>query len=392
MNLIINPEFHNLLAPLTSVELLHLRNSIIAEGCRDPLTVWQDIIIDGHNRYAICQELNIPFQVREVEFADNEAAMDWIDQNQLARRNLTPDAFKLALGRRYNRTKKTHGGDRKSSPQNEDLKTATKLAAEHGVSKSTVERAGKFAEEVEENPVFSKAIQEGVPVAKAKKDLKKKQNTEARVEAQKTITTEARKSLESVCDLRVCTCAELLISGIKPDAVITDPPYPKEFLPLFTQLAESCKFANVPLVAVMSGQSYLPEVLQRLCEHLPYRWTLAYLTPGGQAVQLWKAEVNTFWKPILLFGDSMDWLGDVVTSKVNDNDKRFHEWGQSESGMADLVERLTKPGQLVCDPFVGGGATAIAALALGRRFVGCDISADCIETTRQRIEVALCQK
>jgi site-specific DNA-methyltransferase (adenine-specific) len=224
------------------------------------------------------------------------------------------------------------------------------------------------------------------------KEIKKAHHQEERVEAQKAITTEARKSLEAVCDLRVCSCAELLRSGIKPNAVITDPPYPKEFLPLFTELAEACKFANVPLVAVMSGQSYLPEVLQRLCEHLNYRWTLAYLTPGGQAVQLWKAEVNTFWKPILLFGDAMDWLGDVVTSKVNDNDKRFHEWGQSESGMADLVERLTKPGQLVCDPFLGGGATAIAALALGRRFVGCDISAECIETTRQRVEAALCKE
>lgn len=70
-----------------------------------------------------------------------------------ARRNLTPDAFKNALGRRYNRTKKSHGGDRKSKPQNEDLiSTAQKLAKEHGVSRATVKRAGKFAEEVEADP------------------------------------------------------------------------------------------------------------------------------------------------------------------------------------------------------------------------------------------------
>ena len=116
---------------------------------------------------------------------------------------------------------------------------------------------------------------------------------------------------------------------------------------MFTELAEACAAASVPLVAVMSGQSYLPEVLRRLCEHLTYRWTLAYLTPGGQAVQLWAGKINTFWKPVLLFGEPTEWLGDVVSSKVNDNDKRFHTWGQSESGMADLVERLTKPGQPV---------------------------------------------
>jgi len=135
----------------------------------------------------------------------------------------------------------------------------------------------------------------------------------------------------------------------------------------------------------MSGQTYLPEVMRRLCEHLHYRWTLAYLTPGGQAVQQWKAKVNTAWKPVLLFGEAVEWFGDVAVSKPNDNDKRFHDWGQSESGMADLVERLSKPGQLVCDPFLGGGTTAVVALALGRRFVGCDISSRNVEKAKARV-------
>lgn len=210
--------------------------------------------------------------------------------------------------------------------------------------------------------------------------------------AQKKVTAAKRKSVVSVCDLRVCSCAELFASGIRPDAVITDPPYPEEFLPVFTELAEGCKAADVPLVAVMSGQTYLPEVLRRLFEHLRYRWTLAYLTPGGQAVQQFPAKVNCSWKPVLLFGEAKEWIGDVAASRVNDNDKRFHNWGQSESGMADLVSRLTTPGQLVCDPFVGAGTTAVVSLALGRRFVGCDIDKDCVVKARYRVEVASCEK
>ena len=209
--------------------------------------------------------------------------------------------------------------------------------------------------------------------------------------AQAQITEELSASLESVCDIRTCSCAELFASGIKPDAVITDPPYPKEFLPVFTELAESCKAADVPLVAVMSGQSYLPEVMQRLCEFLAYRWTLAYITPGGQSVQQWPCKVNTFWKPVLLFGSSLDWIGDVCKSDVNDNDKRFHNWGQSESGMIDLVERLTKPGQLVCDPFGGAFTTGLVSLKLGRRFVGCDIDSGCVEKGLLRIKAAYAQ-
>jgi DNA modification methylase len=129
--------------------------------------------------------------------------------------------------------------------------------------------------------------------------------------------------------------------------------------------------------------------MARLCAHLKYRWTLAYLTPGGQAVQQWPVKVNTTWKPVLLFGESVDWFGDTATSKLND--KRYHHWGQSESGMADLIERLTKPGQLVCDPFLGGGTTAVVSLATGRRFVGCDIDESAVLKTRERVEAQLCQ-
>lgn len=191
------------------------------------------------------------------------------------------------------------------------------------------------------------------------------------------------------------------------DAVITDPPYPAEFLPLFgirdghdgdglrefreEGLAEVAARLLKPggICAVMVGQSYLPEIMERLTDSgvLNYHWTLAYLTPGGQAVQLWQRKVNTFWKPVLVYvkGEyAGDWLGDVTRSDVNDNDKNHHHWGQSESGMADLINRLTKPGQLVCDPFLGGGTTAVVAHALGRKFVGCDVDGACIETTAAR--------
>ena len=72
------------------------------------------------------------------------------------------------------------------------------------------------------------------------------------------------------------------------------------------------------------------------------------------------------------------WIGDVCKSDVNQNDKRFHKWGQSESGMADIIERFTETGQLICDPFVGGGTTAIVAMEMERQFVGCDIDETCI--------------
>lgn len=174
------------------------------------------------------------------------------------------------------------------------------------------------------------------------------------------------------------------------DLILTDPPYPREFLGVYEQLSHTAAILlkDGGLLAAMVGQSYLPDVIAALDKHLDYHWTLAHLTPGGQAVQLWERNVNTFYKPVLIYrkGDYAGaWFGDVTRSDVNDNDKRYHHWGQSESGMADLVKRLSAPDALVCDPFVGGGATAIAALRYGRRFLGADVDPAALKTCRDRL-------
>jgi hypothetical protein len=101
MNIIIDPEFKALIPPLAPEELAQLEANILQDGCRDPLVTWQGIIVDGHNRHAICTKHDLPFKTVEMEFADRDAAMDWMDANQLGRRNLKPDQFTLLLGRQY---------------------------------------------------------------------------------------------------------------------------------------------------------------------------------------------------------------------------------------------------------------------------------------------------
>jgi site-specific DNA-methyltransferase (adenine-specific) len=200
-------------------------------------------------------------------------------------------------------------------------------------------------------------------------------------------------SLPEGVDLRAGDFREVLkdLDGTV-DAIITDPPYPEEFLPLFADLSEVAARILKPggICAVMVGQSYLPQIMAALGRHLIWHWPISYETPGGQAVQLWQRKVNTFWKPVLIYVKGTyggDWFGDVARSAVNDNDKRHHHWGQSESGIADLIERLTKPGQLICDPFLGGGTTGVVAHDLARRFVGCDLDESCITTTVERFVV-----
>lgn len=227
-------------------------------------------------------------------------------------------------------------------------------------------------------------------LAKAKKEIAKLKNADERRE-RKAYTPPT----ELPTDKFKLFCADIRnglpdIADNSVDFIITDPPYPKEFLPLYEDLSKVAArvLKDGGSLICMAGQSYLPEVIRLLSTSLNYHWCLSYLTPGGQSAQLFQRRVNTFWKPVLWFvkGDYFGgWTGDVLKSSVNDNDKRFHEWGQSVSGMKDIIERLTCPNDIILDPFLGGGTTGLVALTSGRKFIGVDVEQSCVDTTLNRI-------
>lgn len=150
MKIIIDPEFQSQIPPLTPEEYSTLEESILAEGCRDRLTVWGNILVDGHNRYEICTRHGIPYRTVNREFDDRDVAAAWIDNNQLSRRNLTRDQMSELRARYYNRLKSKQGGDRKSKDQNDTLINAAEVvAAKFSVSPATIKRdAAKAAGKV----------------------------------------------------------------------------------------------------------------------------------------------------------------------------------------------------------------------------------------------------
>lgn len=95
----IDDEFRRLIPPLDPNEHRELEANLLADGrARDPLVTWNGVLLDGHNRYDICQRHNLPFTVTSVELPDRDAAKMWIIRNQLGRRNLPPFArVELAL-------------------------------------------------------------------------------------------------------------------------------------------------------------------------------------------------------------------------------------------------------------------------------------------------------
>ena len=190
------------------------------------------------------------------------------------------------------------------------------------------------------------------------------------------------------------SCAELAaeVPAASVDFIITDPPYPKEFLPCWSELAEFAAHALKPggSLLAMSGQFYLPQVFARLemQPQLEYQWLLDYDLQAGGTCRVWTRHIGTGWKPVIWYkksgADAIPVIQyDVVKSQFQD--KRYHRWGQDERGMLALAQRFVRAGDTVVDPFVGGGSTAIAALALGCNFIGADIDADAVATTRYRM-------
>jgi hypothetical protein len=89
-NITINEELRSFIDPLTHNEYAALERSLLAEGCRDALVLWGEVLIDGHNRYSICKQHNIAFRtVQNTNFKSIDDVMLWVIDNHLARRSVS---------------------------------------------------------------------------------------------------------------------------------------------------------------------------------------------------------------------------------------------------------------------------------------------------------------
>ena len=396
MNITIKPELKALIPPLAEEERKQLETNIKADGCREPLVVWNDILIDGHNRYEICTRNDIAFETTHKDFETEVDARIWMRENQMGRRNLTKAwsvdlqlENKKDLLAKGNKTQGTRTdllsqNDKKSEPAHN---TQAEVAKAAGVSTGTV----GMAEQVKKKApaLWEKAKQGEVSISAAYKETKKKERAleiaEARAEmAEKaeTIKPSDRFKIEC-CDLADYTPPEQV------DLIITDPPYPREFLPCFETLAIKANewLKDGGIAIIMSGQAYLDQVYSMMSKHMDYYWTGCYYTPG-QPTPLRHVNVNTTWKPLLIYQKRSDKytgriFGDVC--KSDGNDKDHHKWGQSISGMDDILNKFALPGQTILDPFVGAGTTGVSAIKRGCIFYGCEMLEENVLISTSRI-------
>jgi N6-adenosine-specific RNA methylase IME4 len=159
----VDAEFQALIPPLTKEEFTGLTHNIQEHGFDPlfPILLWNGTIIDGHNRYHICQNLKIPFTTATKEFVSKEDVINWIIDNQFNRRNLTPDQRFYLIGKRYANKKKQIGTNQFTPPKLKDegvvknttpldpQKTAQTIAEEKRITEKSVRNAEKFAKSID---------------------------------------------------------------------------------------------------------------------------------------------------------------------------------------------------------------------------------------------------
>ena len=201
----IDPEFRDKIPPLTDAEFEQLKENILNDGeVYEPICVWNETIIDGHNRWKIVQEHpEIPYRIKEMDFSDKWAAFDWMYKKQLGRRNLTEEQKTYMIGKMYEARKNSYGGDRKSRYQSGNLKnpirTGETIAQELGIGYGTVMRAADFAKGTDalrqESPEAADIVLKGGSGATKGdiQDLSKKSSDEVKDFAESIISGEIKE-------------------------------------------------------------------------------------------------------------------------------------------------------------------------------------------------------
>lgn len=152
--IVIDQQIATLLTPHTPEELALLTRSLQDEGCREPLSVWrgQGILLDGHARHRLCTQHGVTFEVIEIDLSDREAAIRWVLERQLGRRNLRPVAMSYYRGRLYLSLRRKVGrpAAEGESGQRVPISTDEQVAARYEVDPRTIRRDAAFARNLDQ--------------------------------------------------------------------------------------------------------------------------------------------------------------------------------------------------------------------------------------------------
>jgi 16S rRNA G966 N2-methylase RsmD len=379
----IKEEFKNLIPALSVEEFKQLEENCLAEGIRDAIITWHGYIIDGHNRYEIATRHKLKFKTESKEFDSQIDAKLWMICNQFGRRNLSNfqrSVLVLQLESIYSemgkKKQKEAGGAVCQISDKAVIDTKKELAKIANVSHDTIAKV-KVIQATATPEVKAKLSTGEVSINQVYQDIKKEEKQQIKTDERDRLA-EIGKNKKIEIDFRLGDFEEVFadLPDGSIDCIITDPPYPYEFIEVWTKLSRFAKRVLKPngYCIAYSGQMYLPDVIKRMNEHLDYYWTFA-VYHEGQTQIVNGINLMCRWKPVLIFQNGKKKIENTFQDYFisEQREKNGHDWQQSKSGVGYLIEMFTKEGDTIFEPFAGSGTTIIAARDKNRNILSAEI-------------------
>lgn len=432
-------EFANIFPMMGEAELDSLRRDIQENGIREPVWLFEDKILDGRNRWMACLTSGVKPPTKTF-VGSREEALSFVRSENLERRHLTggqatmcglefEELFAKLKAKAAEEQRKGGQEAGRGRPKQvtqlvekpnakNDKSTDAKLAEIVGTNRTYIADGRKvkaadpeLAAKVKAGEVsLKRAAKQVKQAAKAKEDKKAAEKAKAVI----AVTEDANGVfLGNSFDLARSIPDESVA------LIFTDPPYDRNSLHWFRDLGllASRILVDGGSLITFCGQYVLPEVLSLVAPDIPddedwakieLTWPEVYDSEGdrvwshlsmnffwvacclhtGDTAQMREYGVKVKWKPMLWFvkgsfrRDRETWVEDLIVSK---QEKESHPWQQSVVEARHFIETLSSPGELIVDPFCGGGTTAVAAKQCGRSWWTADVDPRHVETARKRL-------
>ena len=396
--------YKDILPVLSTEEFDALRERIVSEGgIHDPVLITEsDEILDGHNRYSLDKSAPIKIISGSKGWSDARKKA-FVVRSNLARRNLSAEQIREVV-----------------KPIVKELKqeglTQAEIAKLIGVSRPTISKWLGSGHNVPGNNMSSSLdcrikvpadsrrlitdrLSAGEVPEKIAADFKVSVKTVKRIVAKQSLVDQQQvhKSLAAEKFQKngrgiLTGDATTLFNTLNDNSVdlfFTDPPYAKESLNNYVQLADLAaqKLRPGGLCLAYTGHFGLPDVMKIFSDRLEYWWIFA-IRFSGASCAIFPRKIQNSWRPVVAFckppaPTPQDWLSDILSGGGREKD--HHDWQQAESEAEYLIRKLTKPDDLVVDPFCGGRTIPVAAKKLGRKWLGTEIDGKTAAIARNRL-------
>lgn len=414
MKIQISEDYAKLLPPLTTDEQEVLSESIATEGVRVPIVVDENgAVLDGHHRVRFAKQHDKPIPHETKTGLSEAEKLAYVIQSNIVRRNLS----KSQLKQMRKEQKKL------AEALAEEGNTQERIGALLGVTQQAVSSwfgnmsntrdcdankpdARTTIPKAERPIIFKRVEEDGETQEQVAADYGVDQSRISQIVATERKQHENEVAIDEAPDapvwkgifelpgIYVADSTDLDFINSMPeqsiDMVFTDPPWSEDGLECYEALGRISLRVLKPggLCMAYAGKMFLPELLGIMGAWLDYVWIYCAFQPDNNwSITRKSVSIYEAWRPIVLYAkpgkrEPTPFEPDAIRQT---RQKDYHDWQQGTEPPMKYIKAFTDPGDIILDPFVGGGSIPWVAKELKRTWLGFDKDEEAAKRSLRRL-------